>query len=219
MALISKSKRRQEGGDEVAVRERILGAAFAAFIKSGYANTSTLEIATKARVSKRELYALVGNKQQMLIACIRERAQRLNAPADLPPFRDRDMFAQELTSFGARILHEVTDPTVIAVFRLAIAEAIRSPEVARLLDSVGRQASRAALSKIMAQARHSGLITGAPAELAAQFAGLLWRDLMIGLLLGVVERPSADEISERARGAVAAFLQLHPIGNLPRARR
>jgi len=33
-------------------------------MKSGYATTSTLEIATRARVSKRELYALVGNKQE-----------------------------------------------------------------------------------------------------------------------------------------------------------
>jgi AcrR family transcriptional regulator len=83
MNKTSISKRRQEGGDETAVRERILEAAFAAFMKSGYATTSTLEIATRARVSKRELYALVGNKQEMLIACISERAKRLNVPADL----------------------------------------------------------------------------------------------------------------------------------------
>ncbi len=50
------------------MRERILKAAFAAFTRSGYATTSTLEIATRAQVSKRELYALVGNKEQMLIA-------------------------------------------------------------------------------------------------------------------------------------------------------
>ena len=68
MATASMSKRRQKGGDETAVRERILEAAFAAFMESGYATTSTLEIATRARVSKRELYALVGNKQEMLIA-------------------------------------------------------------------------------------------------------------------------------------------------------
>ena len=76
MATVSMSKRREKGGDETAVRERILEAAFAAFMKSGYATASTLEIATRARVSKRELYALVGNKQEMLIACISERAKR-----------------------------------------------------------------------------------------------------------------------------------------------
>jgi len=59
-------------------------AAFAAFMKSGYATTSMLEIATRARVSKRELYALVGNKQEMLIACISERAKRLTCPLPCP---------------------------------------------------------------------------------------------------------------------------------------
>jgi len=51
------AKRRQEGSDETGVRARILEAAFAAFMEKGYATTSTLEIATRARVSKRELYA------------------------------------------------------------------------------------------------------------------------------------------------------------------
>ena len=213
MAKESISKHHQEGGDELAVRERILDAAFAAFMKNGYATTSTLEIATRARVSKRELYALVGNKQEMLIACISERAKRFDVPADLPVLRDRKMLAQVLASFGTKLVREVSDPTVIAVFRLAIAEAVQAPEVARALDSTGREASRAALRKIMAQAQASGLLTGRPAELAGQFAGLLWRDLMVSLLLGVAERPNSREIARRARDAAAAFLKLHPIPN------
>ena len=208
------SKRRQKGGDETAVRERILEAAFAAFMKRGYATTSTLEIATRARVSKRELYALVGNKQEMLIACISERAKRLDVPADLPVPRDRETLAQVLASFGTKLVREISDPTVIAVFRLAIAEAVQAPEVARALNSIGREASRAALRKIMARAQASGLLTGRrPAELAEQFAGLLWRDLMVSLLLGVAERPNPREIAGRARDAAAAFLQLHPLPN------
>ena len=210
MATASMSKRRQKGGDETAVRERILDAAFAAFMESGYATTSTLEIATRARVSKRELYALVGNKQEMLIACISERAKRFDVPSDLPVLRDRETLEQVLASFGTKLVREISDPTVIAVFRLAIAEVVQAPEVARALNSIGREASRAALRKIMAQAQASGLLTGRPAELAQQFAGLLWRDLMVSLLLGVAERPPPREIAVRARDAAAAFLQLHP---------
>src|ERR1700739_842743 len=195
MATTSMSKRRQKAGDETKVRERILEAAFRAFRKSGYASTSMLEIATRARVSKRELYALVGNKQEMLIACISERAKRLDVPADLPVLRNRETLEQVLTSFGTKFVHEVSDPTVIAVFRLAIAEAVQSPEVARVLDSIGREAGRAALRKVMAEAQAAGLLTSRPAELAEQFAGLLWRDLLVSLLLGVVERPSAREIA------------------------
>jgi AcrR family transcriptional regulator len=213
IATASMSKRREEGGDETAVRERILEAAFAAFMKSGYATTSTLEIATRARVSKRELYALVGNKQEMLIACISERAKRLDVPADLPVVRDRKTLAQVLASFGTKLVREISDPTVIAVFRLAIAEAVQAPEVAHALNSIGRKTSRAALRTIMARAQASGLLTGRPAELAEQFAGLLWGDFMVSLLLGVAERPNPREIARRARDATAAFLQLHPLPN------
>jgi AcrR family transcriptional regulator len=207
----SLSKHRQKGGNETGVRERILRAAFAAFMKSGYATASTIEIATRARVSKRELYAKVGNKQQMLIACISGRAQRLDVPADLHVLRDREALEQVLASFGTKLVQEVSQPTVIAVFRLAIAEAVHAPEVARALNSIGREASRAALRKIMADAEASGLLKGRPAELAEQFFGLLWRDLMVSLLLGVAERPTPREIARRARDAAAAFLQLHQL--------
>jgi AcrR family transcriptional regulator len=213
MARATMSKRHHRSSDEPAVRERILDAAFAAFMKSGYAKTSTLEIATRARVSKRALYALVGNKQKMLIACISQRAKRLDVPANLPLLHDRETLAQVLASLGTNLVHEISDPTVIAVFRLAIAEVVQAPEVARALDSIGRETSRAASRKIMAQAQASGLLTGRPAELAEEFAGLLWRDLMVSLLLGVAQRPTSREIAGRARHAAAAFLQLHPIPN------
>ena len=119
--------RAKGSSDAAAVRERILTAAFEAFRERGYAATSTLEIATRAHVSKRELYALVGNKQKMLIAAIADRARRFKAPADMPPLRDRATLAQVLTAFGTRFVREVSDPHVIAVFRLAIAEAVQAP--------------------------------------------------------------------------------------------
>jgi AcrR family transcriptional regulator len=209
MTSAARSKRRAEAEDETRVRGRILEAAFNAFMKNGYAAASTLEIATRAHVSKRELYALVGNKQEMLIACIRERAKRLQVPADLPSPRDRETLAIVLTSFGAQLVLEIGDPTVIAVFRLAISEALHAPEVAQAVDSIGRETTRIALRDIMAQAAAAGLLRGVPAQLAEQFAGLLWRDLMVSLLLGVAERPGPRETAERAREAAAAFLQLH----------
>jgi len=211
MTKVSMSRVHRASRDETAVRRRILEAAFAAFMKSGYAAASTLEIASRARVSKRELYALVGNKQQMLTACITDRARRLEVPVDLPMPRDRETLAHVLSSFGAQLVREVSDPAVIGVFRLAIAEAVHAPEVARALDSIGRETSRAALRKLMAGAQEAGLLNGRPAELAEHFIGLLWRDLLVSLLLGVTERPGPREIAARARGAAVAFLQLHPL--------
>jgi AcrR family transcriptional regulator len=214
-ARVARSNRRGKGGKEPAgrehaVRNRILGAAFAAFRKNGYAASSTLEIATRARVSKRELYALVGNKQEMLVECIRERAARFRAPAGMLAVRDRKTLARVLGAYGARLVREVSDPTVIAMFRLAIGEARNAPEVARALDSIGREAGRAALREIMARARAARVLKGNPTVLAEQFRGLLWGDLMVSLLLGVAKRPSERAIAGRAREATSAFLKIHP---------
>lgn len=202
-------RERQEDRDDATARERILDAAFAAFMEQGYAATSTLEIATRARVSKRELYTLIGDKQAMLVACISERAKRMQVPAHLPVPDDRAGLAQLLTVFGMQILREITDPAVVAVFRLAIAEALHAPEVGRALDSLGRETIRSALRQIMARAQSSGLLEGRPAELAEQFGNLLWGNLMVGLLLGIDERPNARDIAARAREATATFLLLH----------
>jgi AcrR family transcriptional regulator len=210
MPTQATAKQRQSGSDETPARQRILEAAFSAFMESGFAAASTLEIATRARVSKRELYALVGSKQKMLVACIRERAKRLQMPADLPEPHDRQALARTLETFGTQLLREVSDPTVIAVFRLAIAEAVRAPEVARALNSLGVETSRAALREMMTRARSAGLVTGDPSGMAEHFAGLLWGNLKVSLLLRVAERPSPREIARRARDATAAFLELYP---------
>ena len=209
MPTQATAKQRQPRSDETPARQRIVEAAFSAFMESGFAAASTLEIATRARVSKRELYALVGSKQEMLVACIRERAKRLQMP-DLPEPHDRQALARTLETFGTQLLREVSDPTVIAVFRLAIAEAVRAPEVARALNSLGVETGRAALREVMTRARSAGLVSGDPSEMAEHFAGLLWGNLKVSLLLRVAERPSPREIARRARDATAAFLKLYP---------
>lgn len=200
------------GSQASPARARILDAAFAAFSAQGYAQTSMLEIATRAKVSKRELYALVGNKHDMLVACIAERAGRMRSAADMPEPRDRESLAAALLAFGERLLREVTDPVVVGVFRLSIAEAERAPEIAQALDSIGRAAARDELAAMLAKAQAHGLLQGPPAELARQFLVLLWGELMMNLLLRLVETPTSEEVGERAREAASAFLRLHPAG-------
>jgi Bacterial regulatory proteins, tetR family len=48
----SRPRRRPDDAGEASVRERILSAAFAAVMERGYSGASTLEIATRAKVSK-----------------------------------------------------------------------------------------------------------------------------------------------------------------------
>ena len=188
-------------------RGRILEAAFAVFMEHGYAAASTLAIATRARVSKRELYAHFGSKQEMLVSCIGERSRRMKVAADLPAPADRNALARTLEAVGTGLLREITDPTVVSVFRLAIAEAARAPEIGRTLDAIGRQASLAALRATLERARSSGLIEGDPSQMAELLSDLMIGNLMVGLLLGVAQHP---DIKRRAKEATKAFMLLHP---------
>src|SRR6516164_3989387 len=193
------------------MHERILRAAFQPFTKDGYPDTRTLEIAKRAKISKRDLYANFGSKHAVLVACIKSRADRMRLPPDLPTPQDRQMLASTLTRFATKLVREVSDPAVIATFRLAIAEATRSPEIAQALDVAGRDTTRAALAELLAKAQSAGLIgPEEPNEMAWQYLGLLWEGLMVGLLLGVAATPNPAEAEQRASKATAAFLQLHP---------
>jgi AcrR family transcriptional regulator len=195
---------------ETPARIRILRAAFEAFTERGYAGTSTLDIATRAKVSKRELYTLFGSKQAMLVATITSRTDRMRLPADLPAPRDRAGLADILTRFGATLLREVTDPPVLAMMRLGVAEAERSPEVARALNEAGREATHAALTALFSTAQATGILgPGDAATMSDQYRALLWGDLLFGLLLRVVAQPSDTEIARRAAAAADIVLRLH----------
>lgn len=191
------------------IRERILQAAMDAFIELGYAEASTLKIATRAQVSKRELYAHFGTKQAMLATCIAERVGRMRLPGELPTPRTREELASLLVRLGAAVLREVTDPGVVAVFRLAITEAQRTPEVAETLESA-RRSVRAVIGQVTENARSAGLLDRqAPRDMDVRFLALLWDDLLVSLLLRQREAPGTAQINRRAKRAADDFLRLY----------
>lgn len=212
-AGIRKPGNRKADGNALAppssVRERLLDAAFSAFMEHGYAGASTLEIATRARVSKRELYAHFRNKEALFAAGIEASAPRIKNPVELPAIANREVLVEALKRYGVATLSGVTEPHVLAVFRLAIGEAAKSPELARGLNRFGRDPNRRVLHEILSQARSHKLIAdGGMTELVEEFVGLLWGSLLTELLLGAAARPTSREINHRAERAAAAFLAL-----------
>jgi AcrR family transcriptional regulator len=209
--LKSASARARTANADRSVRERILSAAFAAFRELGYGGASTLEIATRAKASKRELYALFDGKHEMLTACIAEHAKRIRPSLTLPEACDRASLAVTLATYGAATLRSVCEPGVLAVYRLAIGESERSPEIAKVLDSAGREASYTALVEFLSKAKARGLFAdGDSSAMAATFSGLLWGNLLIRLLLRVTPVPTPAEMERRAQEASRALLTLYP---------
>ncbi len=193
------------------LRDRIIGAAFALFMERGYSGTSTLDIARRAQISKRDLYAAFGSKQAMLVACITERTERMRLPLRLPMPTSREALTATLMTFGRTLLFEVSQPEVLATSRLAIAESERAPELAQMLDQLGGGTTLAALAEVLRTALTRGLLAaGDPEEIADVFLSLLWRGrLMMRLLLRVSDGPSDVERERRARFAMETVMRLY----------
>ena len=193
------------------IRERILEAAFSAFMRFGYGGTSTAQIARVARVSKRDLYANFGSKQAMLAGCVTERVERMQRPLDLPAPVDRDSLYRTLVEFGTAIVRELSQPEVLATYRLAIIEVENAPDVAHTLDRHGREANLGALIELLTAACSHGLLgRGEPADMAEMFVSLLMGGgLLVRLLMRVTAPPSQAEARQRAELAAKCLFELY----------
>jgi AcrR family transcriptional regulator len=191
-------------------RRAILAAAFHVLREQGYVGASTLEIATRAKVSKRELYAEFGNKAGILEALVTSTATRMRAPLDLSDIVDRQSVAATLTRYGMRVLSELSHPAVTAINRMAAAEAGPQSEIGRILERSGREPNRIALRQFIASAQNKGiLVAGDPNQIGGQFFALLMSDIAVRLMLGTMDPPDAREIERRAEAATDAVLQLY----------
>lgn len=190
-----------------------MAAAFSVLMEKGYEGASTLEIARRARVSKRELYAEFGSKAGILEALVTATSSRMQVPLDTAHVKDRASLAAALAAYGKAALGELTGPHVVAINRLAAAEGGRGSELGKILEARGREPNRRALVALISQAQQAGVLkAGAPDAIAGEFFALLSGDLLLRLMLGVTKRPSGKEIARRAQAATDAVLSLHGIG-------
>ena len=203
----SKSAERERRGP---LRPRVLEAALACFMDKGFAGASTLDIASRANISKRDLYLVAASKSELLRQAIGAHAGRLRPPPELPVAASGEAFAAALEAFGRGILNGVCDRHVLALYRFAAVEAERAPEIARMLHALNRDAGRAALSRALARAQADGLIgAGDPAAQAGDFLALLWGDLLLRLIMRLVDPPPQLTLERRAREATEKFLALY----------
>jgi AcrR family transcriptional regulator len=193
------------------MRDRILDAAFTAFMRHGYGGASTSQIARLAQVSKRDLYAHFGSKQAMLACCVIERAERMRHQLGLPSPMDGKGLRETLIAYGTAVVLELSKPEVLATYRLAILEAENAPDVALTLDRHGRVENTEALIGLLAAARDRGLLGGAePADMADLFQGVLMSGaILVRMLLRVVAPPAEAEARQRAEAAAGSLLRLY----------
>ena len=190
-------------------RARILNAAFEVLREHGYGATQTREIAARAKVSKREIYSEFGSKEGIFAAVIAARAERMRRPAVEPNVTSRDAFERTLRNVGVAYLEQLYDPAVISTFRLAIASAEESPEMARILQRYAFVPNQRALREMMAAAVDARILGGEVSQLSSRYFALLTGGTHVAVLLGMENPPKPRELARHSADVAAAFLRLH----------
>lgn len=194
---------RPRTGEREERRRRVIDAAYAELLEHGYDKVTMLGVASRAGASKETLYSWFGNREGLFAALITDNAdasaQRVNVAltADTAP---RDT----LISYSTGLLSLLTSDRSIALNRAAMT----SPELARILLSSGRHRVGPLVEGYLAKLSADGFLAiDDPADAFTLLYGLVIRDTQIRVLLGEPP-PSKAQITDRAQGAVARFLEL-----------
>lgn len=114
--------------------EQINRAAVELFVKEGYERTSMQKIAELAGVSKRTLYSHFENKESLFRECVARKAQL----ADIQLKTDmHESFEQGMYEITLKYLNYLSDPEIMKLWRLMIAESETHPELAEYFHQQG----------------------------------------------------------------------------------
>ena len=186
--------------------EALLDAAAEVFFQQGYAAASIDAIIERAGGSKRNIYKAYGNKEGLFAAIVRRNAD--GAIASLPLDDPGRMALDEaLTSFGRHLMQVYMSPPVIGVYRIAVTEAHRFPQLVRTFyeQGPGRMATR--LAEVLATYRDKGAIDLDDCDVAAsQFVGMIRDNLHLQVVLGLRGAPTGEEAEAVVASAVGIFL-------------
>lgn len=188
-------------------RRQILDAGAELFMLQGYGSVSMDAIARRAAVSKATLYAHFTSKDQLFATIVAEACQRNTADDRfLHPAGD-DMRAA-LSTIARAGLRFLLQEQTLAIYRVAIAEGIRFPELGRAFYDSGPRRFQAVLGGWLAEQAAAGRLNVPDPLLAAeQFMALLRGRLFLQATLAVEPAPADAQIDASAAATVDTFLR------------
>jgi TetR/AcrR family transcriptional regulator, mexJK operon transcriptional repressor len=155
-------------------RQQIIDGALEVFASKGFERATNKDIAEAAGIGSAGLiYHYFKDKSDLFRQVLEQRApvlqllNRADAIMHLPP-------REALTLFGSTFLQALENRAAASLFKLMLAEAVRRPMVAEMLNTVGPGRGFAFLTHYLAQQMDAGALRRADAGAAARcFVGPL----------------------------------------------
>ena len=185
-------------------RAQIEDAAYALIADRGYAGTSMLNIAKRAKASNETLYNWYGDKLGLFTSMVEGNAHQVSAVLQDASRQETAPLAV-LNSFGAALLGMLTGERAIALNRAAAADP--TGQLGTALARAGRDAVAPLIGQTLDRARKAGLLTYEDTKAATDlYLDLLIGDMQLRCVTGQIASPNPAALQDRARRATE-FLQ------------
>jgi AcrR family transcriptional regulator len=202
-------------GDER--QSRILLAALEVFSKSSFDAATTQEIARRARVSKRDLYAAFSDKRAILtkvIETVLENGEANLRRAIADSEKTSSSLLTNLEIIGLALISEILSPVEGFVCRLVFAESARNPSIGKYYFenwySRRNRIMTEALSRSVAKRKGR---SGQPYDknlMSRQFLALIIHLPQLTVSLGMTGMWNSKSIQAHVKNSVECFLRAHP---------
>ncbi|BDG05580.1 TetR/AcrR family transcriptional regulator [Anaeromyxobacter oryzae] len=191
-------------------RRQILAGARQVFGELGFERASVDLIASRAGVSKATVYNHFEDKKALFVAAVVQECEDMRA--GLQRCREKPVgdVEQSLRALGEKVMGIFLSPSIAGLYRQAIAESARLPEIGRLVFERGTASVQDAVASHLARWNETGALRIDDARAAAiDFVGLCQGDLGVRSRLGLLEYPVDDEVRETVRRAVGIFVRAY----------
>lgn len=187
-------------------RDRLLQAAAEVFFEQGYAATSIDAIIERAGGSKRTIYSEFGNKEGLFSAIVTGNADQALWTLEIDEVQGHDL-RTTLMAFGQRLMDIYMSPTVLGIYRIAITEANRFPDLVRSFYEQGPGRTTARLAEVLEAAVQRGVIeTESCLQTADHFMAMIRGNLHLQVVLGLRAPPREEEVAKVVGSAVEIVL-------------
>lgn len=198
-------------------RQAVVDAAREIFLKKGYAATSMDEVAALAGVSKVTVYKHFADKQGLFAAVFTSAISQAeqNSQSLVDHLSVSTELEQDLQAFARRHITLVTQPEIIQLRRMIIAEATRFPGLARAWHRAGPERGHATLARQIERLAERGLLRVTDPLLAAQHLNYLILSVPVNeaMFTGQDKPYDSRQLQHFADEAVRVFLAAYGTGS------
>ncbi len=190
-------------------RRQVTDAAEKLFLAQGYGAVSMDQVARTAGVSKATLYAYFPSKDSLFAHIVASKGQTDPLSDDLFPTAVSDL-RTTLEAIGRRVLEFMLRERTLAIYRIALAESARFPELGRAFYENGPHRFTQRFAAWLEQLRDQRLVEVADLTMAThQFMALMRCGVFFRRSLALPPEASTDEIETTVRAAADTFLKAY----------